>query len=69
MLTRIAMAAFAITLLGASADALAPLGPVKSPIIAVEQPAGVTVIEKNSLWPLKDYMSMDPCTLTICREA
>ena len=73
MLTRIAIASLAISLLGASAFALAPLDPAKAPetIIGTSagQPAGHTVIEKNSVWPLKTRMSMDPCAVTICQEA
>ena len=71
MLTRIAMAAFAISILGASADALAPLEPAATEASrpVMNEPSGVTVVEKNSLWPLKDYMSMDPCTVATCREA
>jgi hypothetical protein len=69
MLTRVATAALAISLLGASAFALAPLDPAKSAITAAEPPEGMTVIEKNSAWPLKSRMSMDPCAVTICQEA
>ena len=73
MLTRIAIAGLAISLLGASAFALAPLEPAKAPATSpgtsAAQPAGHTVIEKNSVWPLKTRMSMDPCTVTICQEA
>lgn len=69
MLTRIATAALAITLLGASAFALAPLEPTGNQAARAESPAGVTVIEKNSAWPLRQYMSMDPCTVTVCLEA
>ena len=65
MLTRLAMAALAITLLGASAYALAPLEPVASEM----QSLRTTVIEKNSVWPLKGLMSMDPCTVRTCLEA
>lgn len=68
MLTRIAIAGLAISLLGASAFALAPLEP-KAPETSVGQPAGHTVMEKNSVWPLKTRMSMDPCSVTICQEA
>ena len=77
MLTRIAIASLAISLLGASAFALAPLEPVKAPETSlgtsvgrsVGQPAGETVIEKNSVWPLKQRMSMDPCAVATCQEA
>lgn len=69
MLTRIATAALAITLLGASAYALSPLEPAKSAATSARQPAGETVIEKNSVWPLKTRMSMDPCIVSICQEA
>jgi hypothetical protein len=73
MLTRIAIAGLAISLLGASAFALAPLEPVKghetSLGTSAGQPAGHTVMEKNSVWPLKTRMSMDPCTVTICQDA
>ena len=69
MLIRIATAALAATLLGASAYALAPLEPAKGPVAGAGQTSGVTVIEKNSLWPLKEFMSMDPCTLVTCQEA
>jgi len=77
MLTRIAVAGLAISLLGASAFALAPPEPVKTFETSlgthlgtsIGQPAGETVIEKNSVWPLKDRMSMDPCAVTICQEA
>ncbi len=69
MLTRIAIASLAISLLGASAFALAPPEPVKAPEVSAGQPAGETVIEKNSVWPLKTRMSMDPCAVTICQEA
>ena len=77
MLTRFTTAALAITLLGASAYGLAPLEPVTSPVASLitsavtsaEQPSGLTVIEKNSAWPLKTRMSMDPCTVRICQEA
>ena len=73
MLTRIAIAGLAISLLGASAFALSPLEPAKGPEtslgMSAAQPAGETVIEKNSVWPLKMRMSMDPCTVTICQEA
>ena len=66
MLTRIATAALAISLLGASAFALPPLAPIKSP---AETATGTTVIEKNSAWPLKERMSVDPCTVRFCQEA
>jgi hypothetical protein len=72
MLTRIAIAGLAISLLGASAFALAPLepkAPESSAGTSVGQPAGHTVMEKNSVWPLKTRMSMDPCSVTICQEA
>ena len=69
MLTRIATAALAISLLGASAFALAPLDPAKSAFMAAEPPAATTVIEKNSAWPHKTRMSMDPCAVTMCQEA
>jgi hypothetical protein len=73
MLTRIAIAGLAISLLGASAFALAPLEPVKGPDMSVGtsagQPAGHTVMEKNSVWPLKQRMSMDPCAVATCQEA
>ncbi len=69
MLTRITTAALAITLLGASAFALAPLDTAGSAITAVEPLGGTTVIEKNSAWPLKSRMSMDPCAVTTCQEA
>ena len=69
MLTRIAIAGLAISLLGASAFALAPLKPVKAPETSAAQTAGETVMEKNSVWPLKTRMSMDPCSVTICQEA
>lgn len=70
MLTRIATAALAITLLGASAYALTPLKPAQDPAVtAGQQPSGVTVVEKNSAWPLRQRMSMDPCTVTTCQEA
>jgi hypothetical protein len=69
MLTRFATAALAITLLGASAYALTPLEPAKGPVTPVATPAGVTVVEKNSAWPLKQYMSMDPCAVATCQEA
>ncbi|MFW6028462.1 MAG: hypothetical protein ACOC9Q_02950 [bacterium] len=67
MLTRIATAALAVSLLGASAFALAPLQPVTGPAGAAQP--GETVMHKNSAWPLKDRMSMDPCTVTMCQEA
>lgn len=73
MLTRIAIAGLAISLLGASAFALAPLEPVKAPETSLDtgvgQPAGQTVMEKNSVWPLKQRMSMDPCAVATCQEA
>ncbi len=69
MLTRIAIASLAISLLGASAFALAPLEPVKAPETSAAQPAGETVMEKNSVWPLKTRMLMDPCSVTVCQEA
>ena len=73
MLTRFAIAGLAISLLGASAFALAPLEPVKGPGMSLgtsaAQPAGHTVMEKNSLWPLKQRMSVDPCGVAICQEA
>jgi hypothetical protein len=68
MLTRIAIAGLAISLLGASAFALAPLEP-KAPETSAGQPAGHTVMEKNSVWPLKTRMSMDPCAVATCQEA
>ena len=66
MLTRIATAALAISLLGASAFALPPLGPIKS---LVDTATGMSVMKKNSAWPLKGQMSMDPCTVRLCQEA
>jgi len=69
MLTRIAIAGLAISLLGASALALAPPEPVRAPEAISGQPAGETVMVKNSVWPLKTRMSMDPCAVTICQEA
>jgi hypothetical protein len=69
MLTRIAIAGLAISLLGASAFALAPLEPVKAPETSAGQPAGHSVMEKNSVWPLKTRMSMDPCAVATCQEA
>jgi hypothetical protein len=69
MFTRFATAALAVSLLGASAFALSPAGPGMTAITGPGQAAGVTVIEKNSVWPLKQRMSMDPCAVTICQEA
>lgn len=69
MFTRIATAALAVSLLGASAFALAPVGPDMSAKTGSGPTAGVTVIEKNSVWPLKQRMSMDPCAVIICQEA
>ena len=69
MFTRIATAALAITLLAASASALTSPDPGAGQSTAAEMPSGHTVIEKNSSWPLKQLMSMDPCAVTICQEA
>ena len=69
MLTRIATAALAISLLAASALVLPGLERAKSFAASAEQTSGVTVMEKNSPWPIKSRMSMDPCAVTICQEA
>jgi hypothetical protein len=69
MLTRIATATLAISLLAASALVLPVLERAKSFAAGAEQTSGVTVVEKNSPWPLKSRMSMDPCAVTICQEA
>ncbi len=66
MLTRFATAALAISLLGASAFALPLLGQAGG---TAGTATGVTVVEKNSAWPLKESMSMDPCTVRFCQEA
>jgi hypothetical protein len=65
MFTRIATAVLAVTLLGASAYGLAP----QEPVASEPRPSATTVIEKNSVWPLKDRMTMDPCTVRTCQEA
>ncbi len=69
MLTRGATAALAISLLAASALVLPGLEPAKSFAASAEQTSGATVIEKNSPWPIKSRMSMDPCAVTVCEEA
>jgi hypothetical protein len=59
MITRIAMAALVLSLLGAGAYAVTTEG---------EAVSRTTVIEKNQVWPVKGLISMQPCALAACQE-
>lgn len=62
MFTRIAVAALAMSLLGAGAYAVNPKTPAP-------QSERTTIIEKNQTWPVKGLVTMDPCSIRACQEA
>ena len=62
MPTRIAIAALALSLVGAAAYAVAQAVEAKAPI------QRMTIIEKNQSWPVKGLMTMDPCAALACLE-
>lgn len=64
MFTRIAVAALALTVLGAGAFAFSPEDPFKKDPRA----ARTTVFEKNQAWPIKGNITMDPCSQVTCQE-
>jgi hypothetical protein len=64
MLTRFAVMALAVTLLGAGAYAVNLETPQATP--SLER---TTVIQKNQNWPVKGLVTMDPCSLRACQEA
>lgn len=64
MLTRFAVMALAVTLLGAGAYAVNLETP--KAISSIER---TTVIQKNQNWPVKGLVTMEPCSLRTCQEA
>lgn len=65
MFTRIAIATLAITALGAGAFAFSPS---QSAPGGLTNPAADIVIEKNSAWPLKGYVTTAPCAKRACQD-
>ena len=64
MLTRFAVMALAVTLLGAGAYAVNLETPKATS--SIER---TTVIQKNQSWPVKGLVTMEPCSLRTCQEA
>ncbi|MGE0212357.1 MAG: hypothetical protein AB7S41_11730 [Parvibaculaceae bacterium] len=65
MFTRFAVAALALSLLGAGAYAVN----LDKPQTAVSSNSRTTVIEKNQNWPVKGLVTMNPCSVRACQEA
>jgi hypothetical protein len=65
MFTRIAMAALALSLLGAGAYAVT----FEKPTVTADTTDRTTVIEKNQNWPVKGLVTMNPCSVRACQEA
>ncbi len=65
MFTRIAMAALALSLLGAGAYAVS----LEAPATTARMVDRTTVIQKNQSWPVKGLVTMNPCSVRACQEA
>ena len=70
MFARITFFALGLSVLGAGALALTPPKAPGAEVFA-PQPAAknVTIIFKNSIWPLKGMITMHPCAKRTCLEA
>lgn len=64
MLMRLVIAGLAMTLVAATAYAVAPIKAVSTG----PQPANTIVVEKNQMWPVKGLITMEPCSLRACQE-
>ncbi len=64
MLTRLAVTALTLTVLGAGAFAFASSEQITKEAVSTR----VTEINKNQVWPLKGRISMDPCAHIQCEE-
>ena len=65
MITRIAITFLATAFLGAAAYAVVP----EKSQTAVLIPLNSTTIEKNQAWPIKGYITLDPCARVRCQSA
>jgi len=65
MFTRIAMAAMALSLIGAGAYAVT----TEMPTVTADSTERTTVIQKNQTWPVKGLVTMSPCSVRACQEA
>ena len=68
MITRLTIAAMTTAFLAVSAYAVAPMQQQSAVLIPVK-PVNSTVVEKNSSWPLRGNISMQPCKLSHCEQA
>ena len=64
MFTRLAVTALTLTVLGAGAFAFAPGEQPRMSEIAVH----TTIVEKNQVWPVKGFITMNPCAAAACLE-
>ncbi len=64
MITRITITALASVILAAAAYGIAP----SKPKTAILVPVKSTIIEKNQAWPVKGFISMDPCASSFCQN-
>ncbi len=64
MFTRITVTALTLTVLGAGAFAFAPGEQITHDAAS----ARTTNIQKNQVWPIKGYITMNPCADAQCEE-
>lgn len=64
MITRIAVTALTLTILGAGAFAFTPGGQAPQDTIS----SHTTFVQKNQVWPLKGHITMNPCAIAQCEE-
>ena len=65
MFARLTITALASIFLAAAAFAVTP----HQPETAVFMPVNSTTIEKNSAWPVRGNITMQPCRITVCGQA
>ncbi len=69
MFIRFALTALSTAFLAAAALAVVPSQSQTAMIIPLNPSVNTTVIEKNSAWPVKQNISLDPCAKVSCVNA
>ena len=69
MFIRFALTALSTAFLAAAALAVVPSHSQTALIIPLNPSVNTTTIEKNSAWPVKQNISLDPCSKVSCVNA
>jgi len=64
MIIRFAIAILTTAFLGAAAYAVVPAKSESAALL----PLNITTIEKNQVWPLKGFITLNPCAKVYCKS-